>query len=89
MKTRKFWIGICVVFLVLFSSVAASAASLIPGDCLDSVTVDGSTICFMGQDNNGDGTTTWTYGVRKGSRRYLIECGTGWCLKPYHVLIMC
>lgn len=65
MKTRKFVIGVCVILLVLSSAVIVSAAGAIPGDCLDSVTMDGNTICFMGQDNNGDGTTTWTYGARK------------------------
>ena len=70
MNTRKFALTVTVLLLLLSSAVAVSAAGEITTDCLGGenvgwATVDGNTICFMGQDDLGTGWTTWTYGVRR------------------------
>ncbi|MDF1515882.1 MAG: hypothetical protein P1S60_18890, partial [Anaerolineae bacterium] len=37
-----------------------------PSDCQGPVVVvDGNTLCFMGWEDNPDGTTTWTYGAER------------------------
>jgi hypothetical protein len=64
MKTRKFAIGIVVLLLALVSAIGVAAYSPIPDDCLDTVEIAGFTVCFAGQDDNNDGTTTWTYAVK-------------------------
>jgi hypothetical protein len=68
MKTRKFAIGIVVLLLVLISAIGVAAYSPIPDDCLDSVEIAGFTVCFAGQDDNNDGTTTWTYAVQSDAK---------------------
>ncbi len=68
MKTRKLAIGVIVLLLALTFAVSASAAGIIPDDCIGPAPeVDGNTICFMGQDEDlvQAGWTTWTYGVRR------------------------
>ena len=52
------------LFVLLVSAVGVAAAASIPGDCLDTVDIAGFTVCFIGKDDNTDGTTTWTYAVQ-------------------------
>jgi hypothetical protein len=68
MKTRKLAIGLAVFLLVLVSAIGVAAYSPIPDDCLDTVDIAGFTVCFAGTDDNGDGTTTWTYAVQSDSQ---------------------
>lgn len=64
MKRRTLTIGIITLLLLLLPATAVVADTAIPGDCLDTVDIGGFTVCLAGYDDNGDGTTTWTYAVQ-------------------------
>jgi hypothetical protein len=61
---RKFAPVLLIVVVLLVSVGPALAASVIPGDCVDSVQVAGFTICFVGKTDNNDNTSTWTYAIQ-------------------------
>ena len=73
--------------LVLISLVLVMLVIAVPAmafdtqlDCVDYVDINGTTVCFLGNADNGDGTVTWTYAIQQNSSPALSHVTFSICI---------